>query len=57
MPLTLYKRGKIFHYRGTVDGVRLRGSTGTSQRQQPSVSSQKSKQSNGKVILMDRAPS
>jgi len=32
MPLTLFKRGKIFHYRGTVDGVRLRGSTGTSQK-------------------------
>lgn len=32
MPLTLYKRGKIFHYRGTVAGRRLRGSTGTSKK-------------------------
>lgn len=27
MPLTLYKRGKIWHYRGTVAGERRRGST------------------------------
>lgn len=27
MPLTLYKRGKIWHYRGTVAGKRRRGST------------------------------
>jgi integrase len=34
MPLTLYKRpeGKIWHYRGTVNGQRLRGSTGTSKK-------------------------
>lgn len=29
MPLTIYRRGKIWHYRGTVAGRRLRGSTGT----------------------------
>ena len=29
MPLTIYKRGEIWHYRGTVAGRRLRGSTGT----------------------------
>lgn len=29
MPLSLYKRGKIWHYRGTVAGRRLRGSAGT----------------------------
>lgn len=29
MPLTVYKRGEIWHYRGTVAGRRLRGSTGT----------------------------
>jgi len=28
MPLTVYKRGDIYHYRGTVGGRRLRGSTG-----------------------------
>lgn len=36
MPLKLYKRrtrdGFIFHYRGTVDGCLLRGSTGTADR-------------------------
>lgn len=30
MSLTLYKRGGVWHYRGTVAGRRLRGSTGTS---------------------------
>lgn len=29
MPLKLFKRGKIWHYRVTVAGRRLRGSTGT----------------------------
>ena len=29
MSLTVYKRGKIYHYRGTVAGRRLRGSTQT----------------------------
>ena len=28
MRLTIYPRGKIWHYRGTIDGERLRGSTG-----------------------------
>lgn len=32
MPLTLYKRGKIWHYRGTVAGQRLRGSTKTAKK-------------------------
>ena len=32
MPLNLYKRGKIYHYRGTVAGRRLRGSTGTAKK-------------------------
>lgn len=39
MPLTLYKRGKIYHYRGTLGGgdsevatARLRGSTGTEKK-------------------------
>jgi len=32
MPLTLFKRGKIWHYRGTVAGRRLRGSTGTAKK-------------------------
>jgi integrase len=34
MPLVIYKRknGKIFHYRGTVNGERLRGSTGTTKK-------------------------
>lgn len=32
MPVTLYKRGSIWHYRGTVDGKRLRGSTATADR-------------------------
>lgn len=30
MPLKLYKRGKVWHYRGTVAGRRIRGSTKTS---------------------------
>ena len=29
MPLTVFKRGEIYHYRGSVAGRRLRGSTGT----------------------------
>lgn len=32
MPLILFKRGKIYHYRGTVAGRRLRGSTGTAKK-------------------------
>lgn len=32
MPLTLYKRGEIWHFRGTVAGRRLRGSTGTADK-------------------------
>lgn len=34
MPITLYRRpgGKIWHYRGTVNGKRLRGSTGTEKK-------------------------
>jgi integrase len=34
MSLTLYKRGGIWHYRGTVAGRRLRGSTSTSIKEQ-----------------------
>lgn len=33
MPLTIYKRGGIWHYRGTVAGRRLRGSTGTASKE------------------------
>jgi integrase len=32
MPLTLYRRGKVWHYRGTVAGRRLRGSCQTTDR-------------------------
>lgn len=32
MPLKLYRRGEIWHYRGTVAGRRLRGSTGTADK-------------------------
>jgi len=32
MPIKLYRRGEIWHYRGTVAGRRLRGSTGTSDK-------------------------
>lgn len=32
MPLTIYRRGKIWHYRGQVAGRRLRGSTGSSDK-------------------------
>jgi integrase len=32
MPLTIYKRGKIWHYRGSVQQRRLRGSTKTADR-------------------------
>lgn len=34
MPLNLYRRGKIWHYRGAVDGDYLRGSTGTADRKE-----------------------
>lgn len=33
MPLTVYKRGKIWHYRGTVAGRLLRGSTKTASKE------------------------
>lgn len=33
MPLKLYRRGEIWHYRGTVAGRRLRGSTGTANKE------------------------
>ncbi|HEY0220013.1 MAG TPA: integrase [Afipia sp.] len=32
MPLKLYKRGEVWHYRGTVAGRRLRGSTGATNK-------------------------
>lgn len=32
MPLKLYKRGKTYHYRGTIAGRRLRGSCGTASK-------------------------
>jgi integrase len=32
MSLTLYQRGKIWHYRGSVSGRKLRGSTGATER-------------------------
>lgn len=32
MPLNIFKRGKIWHYRGTVNGARLRGTTGTADK-------------------------
>lgn len=33
MPLTIFKRGKIWHYRGHVAGRRLRGSTGAASKE------------------------
>lgn len=33
MPLTLYLRGSIYHYRGTIAGRRLRGSTKTASKE------------------------
>lgn len=33
MPLKVYKRGEVYHYRGTVAGQRLRGSTGTASKE------------------------
>jgi integrase len=33
MPIKLYQRGKVWHYRGTVAGHRLRGSTGTANKE------------------------
>lgn len=33
MSLKLYRRGGIWHYRGTVAGRRLRGTTGTSEKE------------------------
>lgn len=32
MPLKIYKRGKTYHYAGTIAGRRLRGTTGTSDK-------------------------
>ncbi len=32
MPVTIYKRGEIWHYRGTVAGRRIRGSTGAADK-------------------------
>ena len=33
MPLKLYRRGKVWHYRGTVAGRLLRGSTKTASKE------------------------
>lgn len=33
MPLKIYRRGKVYHYRGTICGQRLRGSTGLETRE------------------------
>lgn len=33
MPFTIYLRGKIWHYQGTIAGRRLRGSTRTSDKE------------------------
>jgi integrase len=33
MPIKIYKRGEIWHYRGSVAGRRLRGSTGTARKE------------------------
>lgn len=33
MPLTIFRRGKVWHYRGTVAGRRLRGSTRTKSKE------------------------
>lgn len=33
MPLKIYRRGEIWHYRGTIAGRRLRGSTGSSNKE------------------------
>lgn len=33
MPLKIHKRGNVWHYRGTVAGRRLRGSTGTASKE------------------------
>jgi integrase len=32
MPITIFKRGDVYHYRGTVAGRRIRGSTGTADK-------------------------
>jgi len=32
MPIKIYKRGKTWHYRGTVAGRRLRGTTGATSK-------------------------
>lgn len=41
MPLELYRRGKIWHYRGTVAGRRLRGSTKTADKATAQVAAAK----------------
>jgi integrase len=33
MPLKIFKRGEVWHYRGTVSGRRLRGTTGTTTKE------------------------
>ncbi|MGJ5136850.1 tyrosine-type recombinase/integrase [Bradyrhizobium oligotrophicum] len=33
MPLKVYRRGRVFHYRGTIAGQRLRGTTGLETRE------------------------
>ena len=54
MPLKVYKRGGIWHYRGTVAGRRLRGSTGTASKEiAQRIASEDRKQGTGKVISMD----
>jgi integrase len=33
MPVKIYKRGEVYHYRGTVAGRRIRGTTGTASKE------------------------
>jgi hypothetical protein len=33
MPVKVYKRGEVYHYRGTVAGRRIRGTCGTASKE------------------------
>jgi hypothetical protein len=53
MPLKLYKRGKVWHYRGTVAGRRIRGSCKTADQATAARAAAEIEAASGNVISMD----
>ena len=54
MPLTIFKRGKVWHYQGTVAGRRLRSSTGATDKKIAERIAAEAEAKAGEVVLMGR---